>query len=274
MKRIGLLAGTLAITTASIFGCSSNSDSGGSKKASVQVVAKGLSGLGATQIGSLLAKAGSVGANSVSDPDTANGEYEGMGVATSGAKVDSLKIFLNSVSFGTKIGSEGTVTSVEINQELDIADGVNTEVTGTGELDPETYSVVGLSFAPRFKIKAYAYFDTNNDGNIDTTVYTTADEIKKVVGRLDMSTATDYAEYEYKFLYIYCSSSPTNSEEPTNCGNLSILPEPVTIEAETSPKITVLITSFNTVFAWTGLGVADGYVTSIGKYSDLTTILG
>src|SRR5687767_6836134 len=35
-------------------------------------------------------------------PDTANGEYDGMGVITSEAVVESIKIHLTTVAFGTK----------------------------------------------------------------------------------------------------------------------------------------------------------------------------
>ncbi len=254
ISSITMVAMMAAISAGTIAGCEKKKK----KKANVRVVAKGASALDANAIAAnFLASKGKVGIKLVSDPNTAAGEYEGMGVVTSDAVVDSLKVHLLSVAFMSGPGGGGSMTSVPVNQELDVADGVNMSVTGSGEIEAGTYLTVGLTFSPKFKIKAYAYFDRDNDDDIDTTVFTTANGVQvenNVIAPNDLE-ANGYDEYEYGFLYTYCSNSTTNSTASAmTCGTHSVLPAPVTIAEKSSPTINILISGFKNVFAWTGDG--------------------
>lgn len=173
-------------------------------------------------------------------------------------------------------GQIGLTSEILVNREIDISEGVNEGVSIDSTIAPATYVTAAMSFAPRFKIKAYAHFDLNNDGDVtdaeDATVYTTAAGIKKVANRVDPNTDPDYAEYNYGFLYTYCSSSTTNSSDDGNCGTITILPEPVVITETSSPTVTIVISSLKNVFAWTGLGNADGYGYSLKSPLDIAKI--
>lgn len=193
-------------------------------------------------------------------PDYANGEYDGMGVHTSEAVVESFKLKFMSVSISNATTIGGTFNFPD--EEIEIAAGVNKPVEVTGTLMGGTWDRIGVRMAPYYKLTAYAYMDTDNDGTVDTTVFTTADQVKKEAGRLtkDEMFAKGYAEYRYGFLYTYCSDSVTNSTEG-ECGLISVLPQPFETEAaaeeaeaagEQSITVNLLVDSTKVVTAWDG----------------------
>lgn len=194
-------------------------------------------------------------------PDYANGEYDGMGVLTSDAVVDSLKIVLKSVNIMNGMNQSTEFPFEE--KELEISGGVNEAVTVKGILSKGSYDRVSVSFKPMFKLKAYAYMDTNNDGTIDTTVYTTPTAVVKTASRLSTAqmTAAGYGEYKYGFAYIHCSDSVTDSKEG-QCGTISVFETPFNTEEPQKDAdgneiasdytVNILIDSTKIVKAWTG----------------------
>ncbi|RYZ89418.1 MAG: hypothetical protein EOP04_06870 [Proteobacteria bacterium] len=194
-------------------------------------------------------------------PDYANGEYDGMGVSTSDAVVEGFKITLTSVSFGSAT-SVGATFPIE-NGELDIAQGVNSTVTASGDLASGNWDRVNIQFKPSYKLKAYAYMDSDNDGTIDRTVFTTATAVQSTAGRLTKAQmdAAGYAEYAYGFAYTYCSDSVTASVSGS-CGMISVFPEPFSIDAPIPAAedgvvpqthvVNILIDSTKVVSAWLG----------------------
>jgi hypothetical protein len=194
-------------------------------------------------------------------PDYAAGEYDGMGVNTSDAVVEGFKITLTSVSFGN---NEMTAASFPIeNGELDISQGVNSSISVTGTLPGGKWDRVNVAFKPGYKLTAYAYMDSDNNGTIDKTVFTTPGAVKAVDGRLSKTelTAQGYGEYTYGFAYVHCSDSVTNSTQG-QCGTISVFPTPFSVddpiqteEGEETPEthvVNVLIDSSKVVTAWLG----------------------
>jgi hypothetical protein len=278
MVKRWLALGIGAIVVAGVFsGCSSQDSDSQGVRVKVRTRGLGTGSLSPSQVRSILSQSAGIGAKSVDSPDVASGEYDGMGVVSSDAVVESFKIHVTTVAFNTKIpGSSGERTSpVTVDRELDIALGVNTAVEVTGTIDPGTYVSASVGFKPQFKIKAYAYMDTNNDGTIDTTVYTTATGVKKVASKVSMlpTKPGDYAEFTYRFLYLYCSSSATASDPAVaNCGTITFLPTPVEITEGASPTVTLVISSLKNVFAWTGDGNDQGFGTTLQQMSDLSKL--
>lgn len=194
-------------------------------------------------------------------PDYTAGEYDGMGVNTSDAVVEGFKITLTSVSFGN---NDITAASFPIaDGELDVSQGVNSSVSVTGTLPGGKWDRVSVGFKPGYKLTAYAYMDSDNNGTIDKTVFTTASAVKSADGRLSKAelTAQGYGEYTYGFAYIHCSDSVTNSKEG-ECGTISIFPTPFSVddpiqteEGEPVPEthvVNILIDSTKVVTAWLG----------------------
>jgi hypothetical protein len=205
-----------------------------------------------------------LGAGGPKDPDYTVGEYDGMGVSTSDAVVETFKITLTGVTFAssTVTANELLVNSAEA--ELDISQGVNKPISINGNIPKGKWDRVTIGVKPEYKLKAYAYMDANNDGTTDTTVFTTADSVKKSDGRLtaEQLAAAGYATYNYKFMYVYCSETPTGSTS-SNCGTGVVFPEPFRtdeppVDEQGQPRtdntyeVTLLIDSTKVVTAWTG----------------------
>jgi len=197
------------------------------------------------------------------DPDYANGEYDGMGVSTSDAVVEAFKITLSTISFGNATTSAASF-QIE-NGLLDITQGANSSVSVTGTLPSGKWDRVNIQFKPYYDLKAYAYMDSDNDGTIDRTVFTTVAEVKMENGRLTKAQMEEagYAEYHYGFAYTHCSESTTNSVNG-DCATISVFPEPFdidapipepTVEGEVKPEtheVNLLIDSTKVVSAWIG----------------------
>jgi hypothetical protein len=229
---------------------------------SVPIVVTALN-LDSTMIASASALA-LLGAGGPKDPNYASGEYDGMGVSTSDAVIETFKVTLTGVTFASATITAGELTVPASDAELDISEGVNKPITITGTIPKGKWDRVTIGVKPEYKLKAYAYMDSNNDGTTDTTVFTTATEVKKSSGRL---TATDlaaagYATYNYKFMYTFCSETPTGSTS-SNCGTGVVFPEPFSTEeppvdelgetrADNTYEVTLLIDSTKVVKAWTG----------------------
>lgn len=255
-KRVGLLAVVLGLS----LGCGKKDDDQDTN--SVPIVVNALN-LDTTMISAESAVA-LLGAGGPKDPDYTVGEYDGMGVSTSDAVVETFKITLTGVTFAS-----ATVTANELlvsadDSELDISQGVNKPLTITGNIPKGEWDRVTVGMKPEYKLKAYAYMDINNDGTTDTTVFTSANEIKKSTGRLSAAelVAAGYAVYNYKFMYINCSESPTGSTA-SNCGTGVVFPEPFRTDEppvdelgqareDNIYEVSLLIDSTKVVTAWTG----------------------
>jgi hypothetical protein len=122
---------------------------------------------------------------------------------------------------------------------------------------------VSIDFKPGYKLTAYAYMDSDNNGTIDKTVFTTPSAVKASDGRLTKAelTAVGYGEYSDGFAYTHCSNSVTASTGGT-CGTISVFPKPFDVddpieteEDETAPAthvVNILIDSTKVVTSWLG----------------------
>ncbi|MBP6738744.1 MAG: hypothetical protein KA146_02085 [Leptospiraceae bacterium] len=141
-------------------------------------------------------------------------EYPGMGVHGGNTVVDGLKIKLtkiNLIPVGSGSGGGGLFDWTTSPKELEVSKGFNGAITDTGILANGEYSGLSIGISPNYSIKAWAYLDTNNDGTVDTTVWTTASGIQKVASKLASTSAmANYDYYKYSFLYVSSATSATN----------------------------------------------------------------
>lgn len=255
-KKTSILAIFLGLS----LGCGEKDDS--KEETSVPIIVNALN-LDTTMI-SAESGLSLLGAGGPKDPDYTVGEYDGMGASTSDAVVETFKITLTGVTFASATATANELQVPASDSELDISKGVNKPLVITGSIPKGEWDRVSVNMKPEYKLKAYAYMDINNDGTTDTTVFTTADEIKKSTGRLTAAelVAAGYAEYNYKFMYVYCSESPTGSTTST-CGTGVVFPEPFRTDEppvdelgqpreDNTYEVSLLIDSTKVVTAWTG----------------------
>ena len=164
-----------------------------------------------------------------------DGEYEGMGQHSGESVVLGLKIKLTGISLGQKPpGNTDNVTVMLFDwsaspKELAIEDGFSGTISQSATLDiPDgDYSVVQVSYLSQYDLKAYAYLDTDKNGEVDTTVYTTATGVKSsnaVVAPGDLAEL-DYTHYG--FTYSHNADSATAST--TTSFDFTLLPAPARI---------------------------------------------
>ena len=168
--------------------------------------------------------------------DPAPDEYEGMGIHSGESVVLGLKIWLTGISFSTD-------TMRQVNafdwhgspRELQIENGFSGAIEDTTPLmlPPGTYTMMGVSYQSRYSLKAYSYLDTDANGDIDTTIYTTATGVRSVAMKAALADLTDLDYYAYGFTYSYNADSTTAAT--TTSGDITHLPTPLVIEADGSP---------------------------------------
>lgn len=203
-------------------------------------------------------------AQSVSAPT--GDEYAGMGVNYGEAVVDGLRIRLLGVGIDDYVPGMPHEQATHISvgdwsvdpQVLEIAEGYSGVVSATNDqaLKVGLFNKVSVSFESNYDLKAYAYMDTDQNGQIDTTIFTTASGVRKTHAVLAPGSMPDYDYYHYGFTYLHNADSKTAST--TSSGMNTLFPAPLSISTETREIVVdLLIDSFHVVRAWDGR-VGDG----------------
>lgn len=195
--------------------------------------------------------------------------YPGIGINYGDVVLEGFKINLRKISMGGIPGApsaspEATLVDFGTDgKELQIADGFQ----GTIEVDTDlslpngVYRSLTLSFENQMQIKAWAYLDSDNNGAIDTTIWTTANGIAKSATKITSTSGmSGYNYYAYPWAMPLVASSLTdNSTSNTNV--LTQFRDPV--EVKDSKIITnnkesdtldldVLIDTYNIIKVWDG----------------------
>lgn len=170
---------------------------------------------------------------------TSTDPYPGIGVNSGETIVDSLKIWLTGLTLNNQVDSNSSNTSNRTAsvadwsaapKELQIAKGYAGTFNETIKtyIKPGDYNQMSISMLDKMSIKAYAYLDTNNDGTIDATIYTTATRVTKVASVLDpASMPSDYDYYVYGYINALTADSLTASTKTSS--TLTVFDQPVTI---------------------------------------------
>lgn len=165
--------------------------------------------------------------------------YPGIGINSGEAVVDGLKIWLTKVSMENQVDSDARNTNNRTVQifdwsaspkELQIAKGYTGSFSETIKtyVKPGEYNRLAVSMLDKLSMKAYAYLDTDNDGTIDTTIFTTATEIKKVAEILDpLAMPATYDYYTYGYIGVLTADSLVASTK--TAGTLTVFDKPVII---------------------------------------------
>jgi hypothetical protein len=220
-------------------------------------------------------------------------EYPGMGANFGESVVEGLKVQLLGLRLGS--GPKGRTGSSETAlfdwtaspRELEISQGINDVVEDTALVPNGTYEWLEVIVASKFAVKAYAYMDGNNDGTIDTTLYTTAADVVKADKILPPTEIPDYDYYEYGFMYTYASDravkgpgSAGTAGSTTDALAMTMFPSPLVLAdgivppdggpALTEAKVSLLIDSFRVVKAWDGrYGTTPNYAVGDGSLHDV-----
>lgn len=179
---------------------------------------------------------------------TTEDPYPGIGINSGESVVEGLKIWLIGASIENQVDSDASNPANRTVQlfdwtaapkELQIAKGYAGTISETvkGYLKPGEYNRMAISMLDKLSVKAYAYLDTDNDGTIDTTIYTTAAVVKKVAEVLDAAAMpTDYDYYNYGYIGALTADSLTASTK--TAGTLTVFDKPVVIpETEVDAKV-------------------------------------
>ena len=204
---------------------------------------------------------------------TAATAYTGIGTNYSEVVVDGFKISLTGFSVGTGVFGTSTMTNVEVvdwsasPKELEIKDGFDGEVAAEANIPVGTYTWLQTKYLKDYSVKAYAYFDRNNDGTAEWTIYTTATGLKLVSGVLDMTTVTDYA-------YGLFSENNGATGSAATSGSITLPSVPFTVTAESKISLNLQIDSYRAFKAWDGREVTNWATNppAVGATIDPTTV--
>lgn len=180
----------------------------------------------------------------IPDPADETNGYPGIGINSGESVVDGLKIKLTGVSLGGIPGSNSGGRELLVfdwsasPKEISIEDGLSEKLQQSVELPATeaTYHTMTVRMLNTFSVKAYAYLDSDNNGTIDTTIYTTPSEVKKVEQKLSKSELTDYGFFEYKFALTSVANAVNDSGNII--GNITVFPAPVTITSDNTIRTT------------------------------------
>jgi hypothetical protein len=185
--------------------------------------------------------------------------YDGIGTNYSEVVVEGLKIKLTAVSFGSGVFGTSSMSEVSVfdwakaPKELEIRDGFEGVIEESAAVPAGSYDWLKVGWLKAYELKGYAYFDRDNNGTADYTMYTSATEVKLVASMLDMSTVTDYAYFKYSG---FDSNGPNDSN-----GTITIPTEPLAVKDESKLYVNLKIDSYRAVKAWDGrLRNANGAV--------------
>jgi hypothetical protein len=164
-----------------------------------------------------------------------DGEYEGMGQHSGESVVLGLKIKLTGISLGQK--PPGNIDNVTVTvfdwsqnpKELAIENGFSGSISESVSLDiPDgDYSVVQVNYLSQYDLKAYAYLDTDKNGEVDTTLYTTATGVKSSNA---VEAPEDLGELDYThYGFTYSHNADSATASTTTSFDFTLLPVPARI---------------------------------------------
>lgn len=162
-------------------------------------------------------------------------EYEGMGQHSGDSVVLGLKIKLTGITLGQNPPGQPNAATYSLfdwsarPKELAIENGFTGTISDSAELDlPDgDYNVVQVSYLSQYDLKAYAYLDTDKDGEVDTTIYTTATGVKAAASVAAPDDLSDLDYTHYGFTYSFNADSVTDST--TTSFDFTLLPTPARI---------------------------------------------
>jgi len=164
-------------------------------------------------------------------------EYAGMGEHSGESVVLGLKIKLTGITLsenppGQSGGNGGSIFDWSASpRELQIENGFAGVIEDSAVLNlPDgDYQVLQVNYLSQYDLKAYAYLDTDKDGEIDTTIYTKTTGVAAVPGLVLPENLVDLDYKHYGFTYTHNADSPTAST--TTSFDFTLLPVPATIGA-------------------------------------------
>lgn len=233
LRRSLVLTGTAALLMSCGSKKSESAAQGGGNKLKIAVTAQGLAALSTATSLSLANRALGLVA-----PEDETGGYPGIGINYGESVVDGLKVKLTRISLTGIPGKVSESPTLEVfnwsaaPKEIAVESGLNEKLEQTVELESKsgTYKAMSVSLRNSYKVKAYAYLDTDNNGSIDATIYTTASEIKRVDSRVAKADLASYDYFEYKFGLVGAAKSL--DEREAEIGSITIFPNPVEINAD------------------------------------------
>jgi hypothetical protein len=164
-------------------------------------------------------------------------EYPGMGEHSGESVVLGLKIKLTGISLNEKPPGQPGATGGPIfdwsssPKELQIENGFSGVIEDSALLTlPEAdYHVVQVNYLSQYDLKAYAYLDTDKNGEVDTTIYTQASGVVAVPGIHPPAALVDFDYKHYGFTYTHNADSATAST--TTSMDFTLLPAPARVGA-------------------------------------------
>jgi hypothetical protein len=169
-------------------------------------------------------------------------EYAGMGEHSGESVVLGLKIKLTGITLSEKPpgqagGQGGPIFDWSAApKELQIENGFSGVIEDSALLTlPEAdYHVLQVSYLSQYELKAYAYLDTDKDGEVDTTIYTKASGVVSVAGIHPPAALVDLDYKHYGFTYTHNADSPTAST--TTSFDFTLLPAPARVGSAGSSR--------------------------------------
>lgn len=162
-------------------------------------------------------------------------EYAGMGEHSGESVVLGLKIKLTGITLSEKPpgqsgGNGGPIFDWSASpRELQIENGFAGVIEDSALLTlPEgDYQVLQVNYLSQYDLKAYAYLDTDKNGEVDTTLYTKASGVVSVPGVIAPADLVDLDYKHYGFTYTHNADSPTAST--TTSFDFTLLPTPARV---------------------------------------------
>lgn len=205
-----------------------------------------------------------IGVLTVSNPVTP--QYSGIGQHVGSVVVDGFKIKLTGVeAIGS--GEHNTVGLFDWSaapKELEVAAGFSGSLTDSGNLPAGTYKAMRLNVSSHYSIRAWAYLDTDNNNEVDTTVWTTAAGI--VSDSTEIAAITGMAGYDYfEYTFLYGSTAQAVNDSG-GASEFTYFPAPFVVDATdatvgpsasttaTTHDIGIRLDTFRVAKVWDGIG--------------------
>jgi hypothetical protein len=183
-----------------------------------------------------------------------NMEYFGIGNHVGQAQVDGLRIRLTGVQLDDgNGGARARIADWNPAQELEVAHGFDGAVTGSGTIEPGTYTHAHVTLQSNFDVKAWAYLDRDHDGAVDTTLWTTASGV--VTSASEIATTAGMAGYDYlHYDFLYPGRANTNDAmEDTPLPVPLVIASPATGTTDaTEVRIDIRLDTYQIAQAWDG----------------------
>ncbi len=156
-------------------------------------------------------------------------DYPGIGIDTGNAVVDGLKVRLTGIELdgGEDERHANVADWTNSPKEIEISKGFSGSVSAETVIPYGTYAGIQVRMAPGYSLKAWAYLDQNEDGEIDFTAWTTSSGVTWQSEKLLPEELTGYDYYDYGFMY-WTTADGVESTRPEGEGTWFAYPIEVT----------------------------------------------